>query len=389
MVSDQRRDKEISTESVTDDSVEVRIDVEAPPGVELAPEDKDTRQIDTKPLVEAAFEADDSSDELGFDRPIFDDPDPAASSPEQIAEAVRHAKARQSSPDSPKVPRARPAVPPPERAFASSVVVSSQDDAPAQDREGPTVRRLRAKKRLPTGPHMPQAGSARWDGSRRPLTGPVPAWEPQPEHSPAGRGMLFLVAGAIAGVLLGLGIGFWRDRSAMPSETLRAAPVIKQARPAPAPAPKPAPRPPSAADALAIPGSLVQLQLSLKLDPKELEALKSIRDMLIAGDWQSADVELSRLSPALSRTTAVRLWRARIDLFRGRAKKARTRCEQLLKQKLDEAWPAEVGLTLAEAELRLGDKARAKAAAEKALAQVGEGPLKGRIEALLSRLAGR
>lgn len=390
MGSQERQGRKISTESVTEDSVEVRIDVEAPPGMELAAEDRDTRQIDTKPLVDAAFDADDvdPGEELGLDRPLFDDPDPAASSPEVIARAVRSARARQSSPEVVSERGAGPAVPPPERAFGPSVVVASQAGGhEIKEQEGPTVRRLRAKRRLPTGPHMPQAGSARWDGARRPLTGPLPVWEPADSPKGARRGVLFLAAGAAAGVLLGLGIGVWRDRSATKVEpSVPAAPAT-----APGPSTTSASRggaPDSEAarpHALAVPGSLVELQRRLQLVPKQLEQLKTIREMLLAGDWPRADVAFSRLSPALKKAPAIRLWRARIDLFRGRAKEARDACAKLVADKLPAPWPAEIGLTFAQAEMRLGDRARAKEVLEEALSVVKDPHLKKRIRALLHR----
>ncbi|MBW2735719.1 MAG: hypothetical protein JRH20_25315, partial [Deltaproteobacteria bacterium] len=386
MSSQKRQENKISTDATAEDSLEmitgdsldeVRIDVEPPPGMALAPEDQETRQIDTKPLVDAAFDDDDvdPSEELGLDRPLFKEAGvesppaespPADSTPEHIAKVVRSARAHQSTPDIRRGPKAHSQLPP-EDAFGPSVVVTPQIEPTRGDQSDPTVPRVtqpnHRRRHLPTGPHMPQAGSARRSGERRPLTEASP-WLPPVEPSSTPRYVFFLVGGALTGILLGVGVGVWHNQNKTSVPKVNANTSATHLPAATPGAATPGAETPGAetqpADAavqddpsahpLAIPGSMVQLQRRLKLIPKELEQLTFIRKMLGARHWQQAETAFSQLSVALQQAPEIGLWRAHIDLFRGRAKEAKQGCDKLFEGALPTTWIGEVGLTLAKAE---------------------------------------
>ncbi|MBW2735436.1 MAG: hypothetical protein JRH20_23880, partial [Deltaproteobacteria bacterium] len=73
-------------------------------------------------------------------------------------------------------------------------------------------------------------------------------------------------------------------------------------------------------------------------------------------------------------------------LFRGRAKEAKQGCDKLFEGALPTTWIGEVGLTLAKAELQLGDNVQAKLAAEQALAKTTNPRLKEQLEEVLTQL---
>ena len=315
-------------------------------------EDTPTRQIDTKPLVSAAFEDEqEPAEELGFDRPLLVNGATPDVSPLSFEPAAQDARPRRKS---------------------NSVLVDMDFEEDSQEhtptslwRDKPAANASAAPQHRPTspsqlrpatGPHRPRgltpgataellsrkpSGSAR----RRHRSGRSTAQLPRQRSSSSGRGAgSGVIIYVLIGVGLGLALGLYFGLRRAPAPTKAADPAL------------------SAASKRAI----ARVESRRELSATDRAGLVKVRGQMDAGRWFAASQAFVRLPERLRKEVAVGYWQGRMLAAQGRHQAAAKLLRRLLARAPAASWRVELGVELSEVLLAAGRRKEALAAVRKA-----------------------
>lgn len=316
-------------------------------------EDTPTRQIDTKPLVSAAFEEEEEpSEELGFDRPLLVAGAQPDASPLSFQPVEQEGRPRRNS---------------------DSVLVDMDFEEDSQEhtptslwRDKPVANELAAPQhrqtspsrlRPATGPHRPSgltpgataellpakpSGSAR----RRHRPARSTAQLPRQRSSAGGRGpgsriLTYVLIGAAMGLGLGLFLGLRRGPAAKPEGTSPALSAASQR-------------------------AIARVASRRELSATDRAGLVAVRHEMDAGRWFAASQAFVRLPERLRKEVAVGYWQGRMLAAQGRHQAAAKLLRELLTRAPAASWRVELGVELSEVLLAAGHRAEALEAVRKA-----------------------
>lgn len=315
-------------------------------------EDTPTRQIDTKPLVSAAFEEDEVAEELGFDRPLLVAGAQPGVSPLSFEPVEQEGRSRRNS-DSVLVDMDF------EEDSQEHTPTSLWRDKPAAPAPAAPENRPTSPSRLrpATGPHRPSgltpgataellpakpSGSAR----RRHRPARSTAQLPRQRSSADGRGpgsrvITYVLIGAALGLGLGLFLGLRRGPTAKPEGTSRALSAASQR-------------------------AIARVASRRELSATDRAGLVAVRREMDAGRWFAASQAFVRLPERLRKEVAVGYWQGRMLAAQGRHQAAAKLLRQLLIRAPAASWRVELGVELSEVLLAAGRRAEALEAVRKA-----------------------
>ena len=333
-------------------------------GVADEPAEGQTRKIDTKPLVSAAFEAEEEpSEELGFDRPLFtgeeeEHPTPQAAyaSAAEVAAGGRRLTESSVVVDMDFEEREEENTPASLWTPGPGLAASEQRGSeviPERDRGAEIAARQR-RPRPQTGPQplgarrhtteiaLPTLGSARKKDRQQGGSGSTGRL-PQQERGGRSRVLIYVIVGGLLGLGVGLFFGLRHGGEVEPEPKAVASALSAESR-----------------------RTLAEVAGRRSVSAVERKNLRALRLSIDGGAWKAALSAFERLPERLQRDVVVRIWLARVQRGQGDPAAAVATLQKQLDRAPTAALRVEVGVELAEALLAAGKQREALAAIQRA-----------------------